>query len=177
MCGKYFISELFDLTDYRKVLNRKYDQLVLDLVTKGDILPSSLCLVRDESFNLDLMKWQYEIFNRKVINSRCESINNYYSDDYLNHKCLILASGFYEFDENKKPHTIQTEDAICYLAGLYQIKDGKKYFSIITKQATSTKHIHERVPVVFNKRQALQYLNSKQDISILLKNNPSFIIK
>lgn len=179
MCGQYILKDDIGINQYKAILSEMYDQETIDLLKCGDIAPSNLCLVRDENFNIDIMKWQYKLFGRNLVNIRSESIKDkdLYKEDYQSHKCVILANGFYEWDTNHQRYYIHTNDSACYFAGIYQIIDGKKNFTIITRKATTTLKIHNRVPIVLNKRQAIEYLQSNDDYSFFDKYQPELTIE
>ena len=179
MCGRVWLAPETDLEKYRKILADKFDQETLKLWKKiGEFYPSDLLLVIDSANNITLMKWGYDVFTRKVINTRIESIRDkkIYTEDYLNHRCLIPASGFYEWDSNKRKCYFHTDDSIFYLAGIYQETDGIEQCSILTKEATSTKAIHNRIPIVMNRQQAASYLN-KPDFELLTGNAPDLKVE
>jgi len=173
MCGRYFFAENIDISKYVKILEKNYDQLSFDLLTIGEVKPSNVALTFVQE-GPDLAKWGYHFNNRLLINARSESlIKGMYQQDKQN-KIIIPASGFYEWDENKKRYYYTLDDQIIYMAGIYQPTSLFKDFSIITKQATDTLAIHDRVPIILNKQQAIDYLNNKLDIKDLPKENPHF---
>jgi putative SOS response-associated peptidase YedK len=175
MCGRYYFDESIDISKILEVLEKKYDQNTLDLLSTGEIFPSNISLVFANN-DYYLMKWGYSLNKRNLINTRIETIRDtdIYKEDYLNHKCVIIASGFYEWDKHKKRHYITTGDDIIYFAGIYQ-KDNPVYnYSIITTEATSTKSIHNRVPIVLNKDEIDNYLNNRYSINQLIELQPVF---
>ncbi len=179
MCGRYVISEDIDLSRFEKILSDNYSQETLRLWKRnGEIFPSDIIMVINNANEVVLMHWGYLLFNRKIINTRIESIRDkqLYSNDFACHRCLIPASGFYEWDSEKRKCYFHTSDKIMYLAGIYQETDGLPNCSIITRQATSTRHIHDRIPVVLNRQQAADYLN-RADIDALLETSPEFTIE
>ena len=179
MCGRVWLAPETDLEKYQKILADKFDQETLKLWKKtGEFYPSDLLLTIDSTNNITLMKWGYDVFSRKVINTRIESIRDkkFYTEDYLNHRCLIPASGFYEWDSKKRKCYFHTDDGIFYLAGIYQETEGIEQCSILTKEATSTKAIHNRIPIVLNRQQAASYLN-KPDFDLLVSNAPEFTVE
>jgi len=176
MCGRYYFAESIDIAKILKVLEKKYDQKTLDLMSTGEIFPSNISLVFADN-DYQLMKWGYSLNKRNLINTRIETIRdtNIYREDYQNHKCVIVASGFYEWDRHKKRHYIHTTDKIIYFAGIYQ-KDSPLYnYSIITTEAVSTKNIHNRVPVILNKDEVRNYLANRYSIEQLIDLQPALI--
>ena len=179
MCGRVWLVPETDLEKYQKILADKFSQEILKLWKKtGEFYPSDLLLTIDNRNNVTLMKWGYDIFNRKVINTRIESIRDkkIYTSDYISHRCLIPASGFYEWDHNKRKCYFHTDDNIFYLAGIYQETDGIEQCSILTKEATSTKGIHDRIPIVLTRKDAASYLN-RPDMDLLFNNHADFTVE
>ncbi len=178
MCGRYFFDENIAMEQYHKLLERKYDQTVLDLWAKGEVFPSSVALVLGKDMEPLLMNWGMELFNRRMINSRLESIRdkNYYRAIFENNPCVVVVSGFYEWNSQKKRHYVHTDDRLIYLAALYQPADELADFSIITKPATATASIHERAPVIMNRQQAEQFI-AAPSVSDLFSYDPGVIIE
>lgn len=179
MCGRYVLSEELDLSIYEKILADKFSQETLKLWKRtGEFFPSDIILTIDNKNEITLMKWGYELFNRKVINTRIESIRDkrIYTSDFKNNRCLIPASGFFEWDSQKNKCYFHTEDNIIYLAGIYQNNETINNCSILTKEATSTSNIHDRIPIVLDRKQAANYLN-KADLASLFNNAPVFTIE
>lgn len=161
MCGRFFFAETIDLTAYHKILERKYDPIPLNLWKRsGEVFPGDVILTVNQRFEPCLMKWSYDLFGRNLINTRLESLEqkDFYRNDYRQHRCLIIASGFYEWDSHKQRWYLHTDHDPLFLAGIYQNKNGSECCSIITKPATKSAAIHDRCPVIFNKEQAKAYL-------------------
>ena len=173
MCGRFFFSENIALDKYHRILKRKYDQTTLNLWKTGEVFPNDIVVVIDNRNNPQLMKWSFNLFSRKIINSRIESIKEkaYYHEFIQKYRCLIPVSGFYEWNANKEKHYIHTNEEMFYLDGIYQTTDALSNFSIITKPATQTSSIHNRCPIIFNENQARSYLK-EFNIMDLLTNNP-----
>ena len=176
MCGRYFFSENIDLTPYLRILNRKYDQLTLDLLCRGEVRPGQIALTADAN-DLYLMRWGYQANGRRLINSRFESLttNPAYRCDYQQNRCVILASGFYEWRDEER-YYLHTDEPLIYLAALYQKQSDFPGFSIITRSATSTRDLHPRIPLVLNRDQAYGYLRHELDQEALLAIQPDFRI-
>jgi putative SOS response-associated peptidase YedK len=177
MCGRYFFAENIDTSRYLKILERKHDQQILDLWQKGEVCPGQIALVELDQ-DCELMKWNYQLFDRALINTRLESIRDkrFYQQDYREHRCVVVASGFYEW-KDKQRHYLTTDSPVIYLAAIYQTTDDLSRFSIITKEATSTRDIHHRVPIVLDYRQAEAYLKGKMTLTQLEDLRPHFEIR
>ena len=142
-------------------------------------------------------KWGFmpEFTSRPLINARGETVDEkstFYSA-FLNRRCLIPASSFYEWKEvregkSKQKYTIKVEDKkIISFAGLYSTyQEGKKEvncFVIITRPAPSSlQPVHDRMPVILNKAQEnvwLQTDSAPEELKNILldSRNPELNIK
>ena len=174
MCGRFYFDPYIDLSKISKSI--KPEQL--SLFRPGEISPGSLSFCITVS-NTQLMNWGYNLFDRKLINTRIESIRDkdIYNHDYKNNKCLIIVSGFYEWDQDKKRYFITRNTTPFYLAAIYQNSSPFSNFSIITKEASQTKEIHQRIPITFDKYSATNYLNNQYTINQLIDLKQELIIK
>lgn len=113
------------------------------------------------------MKWGFipswakdEKIGYKMINSRSETVfeKPSFKSAIKNSRCLIPATGFYEWDEKKNAHLFQLEgDKYFAMAGIYSLWKNPQgeilpTCSIITTEANSVvKKVHERMPVIIDK--------------------------
>ena len=80
------------------------------------------------------------------------------------YRCLIIADGYYEWKREKSIKTPyyfeRQDDETIFFAGIYKTKQ----FCIVTREATSNVgDIHDRQPVIINKKDLNDYLNLKSD--------------
>lgn len=151
MCSRYYIK------------HKMYDNLPAFLIAAdsrrytGDIRPSEKAMIiRKGSKGLEIgdLSWGYPSKNNSglVINARVESLHDkpMFCDDVMNRRCLIPASGFYEWDKEKQKATISVQDEqLIYFAGIYSIRSGMERFVIITREASEEmSRIHERMPLI-----------------------------
>lgn len=151
MCSRYYIRhEMYEHlpvflmdADYRRYL--------------GDICPTEKALViRRGSTGMETgeLSWGYPSKNNSglVINARAESLHEkpMFCDDIINRRCLVPASGFYEWDKDKQKAVISVrEDPLIYFAGIYGIRSGMERFVIITREASEDMgRIHDRMPLI-----------------------------
>jgi len=133
---------------------------------------------------LDLYRWGLIPFwakdsslGDKMINARSETLTEKpaFNNAFMNHRCLILCSGFYEW-QSKMPfyfHLKNTE--IMALAGLYSKwenpADGEKIntCTIITTNANDlVKEYHHRMPVILPKEAFKEWLDpGNTDVDLL----------
>lgn len=175
MCGRYVLSDQAVLDNYWAELTLKYGGDLLKTLKFGEIFPHTFNVVLDKEASPSIMKWEYNVFNRQVINTRIESIRDksFYRNAF---RCLIPATGFYEWDKEKNRYLIHDNDALFFMAGIYQQENDQYNYSVITRPASQTRYIHERAPVIMNREEAREYLK-KMDIDAMIRNNPDMQIE
>ncbi|MBE6125185.1 MAG: SOS response-associated peptidase [Erysipelotrichaceae bacterium] len=175
MCGRYVLSDQAVLDNYWAELTLKYGGDLLKTLKFGEIFPHTFNVVLDKDASPSIMKWEYNVFNRQVINTRIESIRD--KSFYRNaSRCLIPATGFYEWDKDKNRYLIHNNDSLFFMAGIYQQENDQYNYSVITRPASQTLYIHERAPVIMNREEAREYLK-KMDIDAIIRNNPDMQIE
>lgn len=106
---------------------------------------------------------------KQVINARAETLSTkpYFRDAFADHRCLVLADGFYEWQRNGKikiPYRIQRKDGQPFaFAGLYDVRPingtPQPCFTIITTDANHVvAPIHDRMPVMLTQEQERLWL-------------------
>ena len=122
-----------------------------------DILPSEKALIlRKGGARIEggVLSWGYPSKHSGglVINARVETLleKPMFCDDVMHRRCLIPASGFYEWDRTKQKANIQVPDEqLIYFAGIYGIREGVERFVIITREAAGEMcRIHKRMPLI-----------------------------
>ncbi len=105
----------------------------------------------------------------KMINARSETVleKPAFKDAVRYRRCLIPASGFYEWKSrkgNKIPTYFYPTKDLFLFAGIWEVWTGKggeeiRSFSILTKSAVSPiSEIHHRMPIVLNYEEAETWL-------------------
>ena len=175
MCGRYVLSDQAVLDNYWAELTLKYGGDLLKTLKFGEVFPHTFNVVLDKDASPSIMKWEYNVFNRQVINTRIESIRD--KSFYRNaSRCLIPATGFYEWDKDKNRYLIHNNDSLFFMAGIYQQENDQYNYSVITRPASQTLYIHERAPVIMSREEAREYLK-KMDIDAMIRNNPDMQIE
>ncbi len=150
MCGRFHLG--FSEKETQALLRDTPDEQRVKL-RFGDIYPTSFAPVMTAEECL-AARWGFERFDRKgvFINARAETVTQKQSfgKSFLERRCLIPASGFYEWDSQKKKHYFTRKDGnLLYLCGFYRIEDGEPRFIILTKNATTpVAKYHSRIPVI-----------------------------
>ncbi len=111
------------------------------------------------------VKWGFDgpYGKQLLINARAETVAEkpFFADDFARARCVIPCSGFYEWDNDKNKHLFMRKDGgVLYLAGFCKRQDTER-FIILTKPATMpVAEYHHRIPVLLNKTDKSDYLNS-----------------
>jgi putative SOS response-associated peptidase YedK len=143
---------------------------------------------QDGSNILQTMKWGLIPFwakdpkiGNKLFNARIETIDEKpsFRDSFHKRRCLIPASFFYEWQEvdgKKIPHKFfLKENKYFAMASIYDIWKDPNGVSIPTFTILTTtpndivKPIHERMPVILDKREEQKWLDPTADLVSLKK--------
>ena len=162
MCGRFHFGILPD----KKGEQIKQRAEKLNLVYKqGEIFPTDnvLCIIPKESkIDLSVMKWG---INSKslLINARVETIEDRPTYNGIkNNRCAVICNGFYEWDKQKNKYYINFDEEYMYLACIFNEENEL----VILTQASSGEfeNIHDRVPIIMNQEEMINYIHSKKDI-------------
>lgn len=178
MCGRYG----FTIKNAQEVYNRFEVENKLDTLKSDENIPPGTLqpvISRNSPNKISLMFWgliphwahdMSQSFN--TINARAEGIENKpaYKKPFRFQRCLIPATGFYEWDKSTKPSTpyyFELKDKSLFaMAGLYDIwkdpKAGKELYSftiITTTPNDVVSPVHHRMPVILSKEDEDFWLN------------------
>ena len=181
MCGRFVIGG-----DFRDKLN----ELIAaeGIIYSGlpyqesgqDVFPSESSLVihtGDRKLLAVEMLWGFSNPYRKglIINARAETVRekNLFADSIMNRRCLIPASGFYEWDPYKARFRFShPDDELLLLAGIYHEEHGAPapHYTILTTQANESMiPVHDRMPVIISRDEIHPWLNDNEKLSDFLE--------
>lgn len=179
MCGRFYVDEKTEKEIWSIV--RDVDRR-LRLPTVGDIRPSETSVIirgsNKQSLNVEVMRWGYKQISGSglIINARAESAIDkpLFRDSILQRRCVIPASGFYEWNRQKEKVTFKrTDDAVLYMAGFYQrYEQGNRFVILTTGANDSMKPIHDRMPVVLEKAEMEDWIYNTAFMEYALKRIP-----
>lgn len=179
MCGRFVIGG-----DFRDKLN--------ELIAAEGILPSDLpykesgqdVFPAESTFVIHSggrhllageMLWGFSNPYRKglIINARAETVQekNLFADSIKNRRCIIPASGFYEWDPYKARFRFTDPmNELLLLAGIYHEEQGKPHYTILTTQANeSMQRVHDRMPVMISREEITPWLNDNERLTGFLE--------
>lgn len=188
MCGRFYIdADAEFLLRYFKI---KYKPTVaIDHKVVYPTQPSPVVIdVKDER-RIGSMTWGFKIpgTGKPIINARAEtvSVKTLFREAFMMRRCLIPASGFYEWSmyENVKPKSqydiSAVDEPLIGMAGIYQKQmdetgQVKWVFSVVTREADDAmKKIHSRMPLLIHPDDFDLWLKTTSDldkVSDLLSN-------
>ncbi len=189
MCGRYYID--IDNEEFKRIIEEAQKNIYENYKT-GEIFPTNIAPIYIEDNNKMkpiLAKWGFPKWDGKgvIINARAESINekHLFKKLFSHKRCIVPASYYFEWkkeEHDKDKYKINNPGSNIYMAGLYDVVTNKEnkqlslfesnmdiFYTIITRNANnSVSHIHNRMPLIFNKEEKNEWLNG-QDIERLMK--------
>ena len=121
------------------------------------------------------MRWGFDNPYSKglIINARAETARekNLFHDGVMNRRCVIPASGFYEWDAYKSRFRFFLPgNKLILLAGLYREEQGMPRYTILTTEANeSMKPVHDRMPLMIGKDEIRPWLTDNDRLSEFLE--------
>ena len=175
MCCRYYMElspelrPIIEEANRSSLLARMISILARPMVTEGEVRPSdivpTLASDRRKKPAVFPMVWGFAGRNSLLVNARSETAKERptFQDSWRNHRCVIPASWYFEWEHLINPdgkkrtgakYSIQpTGSRMMYLAGLYRMeeKDGLRYpvFVVLTREPwEEIRFIHDRMPVI-----------------------------
>ncbi|MDR2461413.1 MAG: SOS response-associated peptidase [Deltaproteobacteria bacterium] len=206
MCGRFATIDLEQQNPVTELIENflsSPESQGLDLKLKGDVFPTDSVpvLIFHGKLIAKAMTWGFPGFPQKnkmmgkskpkpLINTRCETALELktWHDATLNRRCLIPASGFYEWKRqgNKvlAKYLLYLKDvSTIFLGGIYneisREEEKLPHFSIMTKAANgSMSDIHDRMPLIVRPSKFSVWFSNDfsalfaQDSIVLSRRNP-----
>lgn len=163
MCGRYFVDQ--ELADLLSSLNQAWPAPA----KAGDIHPAENALVWKLENNravLRQMAWGFLKGPGKelLINCRAETAldRHTFRESVLARRCVIPASGFYEWDRAKNKVTFRgLGKSFLYMGGIYDRFGDELRFTVLTTAADQTvSKVHDRMPLVLERKEAMEWLSA-----------------
>lgn len=175
MCGRYYIDPEDNIEE---LLAIPIAASGMEAKRYGEIRPADTALVlannRNKQQRLFPMKWGFPRPDGKLlmINARSETAQEKaaFADSAKNRRCIIPASGYYEWGKKDKETGKKQKYAfsqpgsrLIYMAGLYMVEEETHtpYYTILTRDAVpEIAEIHGRMPVVLPENLLADWLSS-----------------
>lgn len=185
MCGRYYVDDSTS-KEIRKILEQ-LDAKVKDFPKlTGEIFPSMpapVLAAPDRKIAPDIFKWGFPGFKGKsvIINARSETAfeKPMFRESLLSRRCIIPASGFYEWDSSKNKIFFSVKNSgILYMAGLYNNFKGENRFVILTTEANSSiADVHDRMPLVLTEDAMESWLLDSSGTDRILRSEPPVLAR
>lgn len=169
MCSRYFVTNPLAGTDGGRWELRPGDRA--DVLTAGP----------DGRPVRQVQIWGFSDVPQlgTVFNARSESAlqKRLFQDSLLKRRCVVLASGFYEWNQAKEKAVFEHLDGrMLYFAGFFDYR-GQDFaiprFVILTTEANdSMKSIHDRMPLLLREEQIEDWLFKGELLEQFLKQKP-----
>lgn len=187
MCGRYTYTQIPELDEDAVVFP---DGKEIPLIPRYNIAPTNYAPVITQRApkNIHFFRWgliphwaKDEKIGYKLINARSETVleKPSFRDSVLEQRCLVPADSFYEWKKitgGKQPYRIGTNGfKPFYMAGLtskWRTQEGLTLhtYTILTTSANEMMEgLHNRMPVILDKAQAVKWLSPTRDPSLLIE--------
>lgn len=179
MCGRYYIDP--DMMDEMQKIVPGAKREIWEGKEKQDIYPTNTVPViekTEEGLKMSRFKWGYPGIQGKgvLINARAETVIHkpLFRQGITRHRIVIPASGFYEWNRNKEKSTFTGENSrILFMAGFYDCFSDENRFVILTTAANESMiEVHERMPLIIEKKQLEQWFDDERMEELLYKVPP-----
>ncbi|MCI7258519.1 MAG: SOS response-associated peptidase, partial [Ruminococcus sp.] len=160
MCGRYQFSadEYKEIRQIVRDAQRRSEGNELNFPMAGDICPSQVAPVlvsRGEKIVGEFQQWGLPGFRgrQQIINARAETVTEkpMFRRSIAFQRCVIPATGFYEWDAAKHKYFFQMAGQPIYLAGIYDNINSVNCFIILTTAPNdSVAPIHDRMPLLLS---------------------------
>ncbi len=178
MCGRYLLSTQ-EYKEFQEIVRdaqrRSYGQHNELNFPAGDIAPTNEAPVLISSGNKivsEFQRWGIPGWRGGLmINARAETVcvKPMFRRSMAAQRCVIPASGYYEWDAGRHKYFFQLPGKPIYLAGVYDNCEGNNCFVILTTAPNEVvKDIHDRMPLILNHDQVRPWLTDAQSALSLL---------
>lgn len=179
MCGRYLFStqeykELRQIVrDAQRHSNGQHNELNFPMA--GDIAPTAqapVLIARGDKVVAEFQRWGIPGWRGGLmINARAETVceKPMFRRSMAAQRCVIPASGYYEWDAGKHKYFFHLPGKPIYLAGIYDNIEGVNCFVVLTTAPNETiQDIHDRMPLILSHEQVRPWLTDAQSALQLL---------
>lgn len=152
MCGRFTVT-----ATPHELLNRFGVAINSNLAPRWNVAPTqSTPIIKSHGMTNEMAMARFGLdgvlAHKSLINARSETITEKptFAKAFESQRCLVVASGWYEWKEKGKPYHIQLNDGrVMGFAGLAYKRGRTNSFVIVTSAATGAlADIHHRTPLV-----------------------------
>ncbi len=191
MCGRYYIDD--DTTEeIEKLIRQAQEKLsqktasALLQIQKTDIHPADqapILLAEGGAIGCAWLPWGFPLpqgsGKKLVFNARCESAAEkpLFREGILHRRAIIPASAFYEWDSRKTKYTFRSKSREpFFMAGCCRpYQDGEHFVILTTAANNSMEPVHDRMPLILSKQDAVNWILDPGRTDELLKKVPALL--
>lgn len=164
MCGRYSLFTGDELAEIQQIIRQVDGQ-----IKTGEIFPTNqapILVAQGDSLAAQAVGWGFPRFGSSgvIINARSETAGEKrtFKNCLTARRCVVPSTGFYEWDGQKQKFQFREPGrGVLYMAGLYNDFDGERRFVILTTAANaSMADIHDRMPVILQRGELLDWVGS-----------------
>ena len=115
-----------------------------------------------------------------IINARAETAREKvsFSDSIAKRRCVIPASGFYEWDPYKARYRFTSpEGGLLLLAGIYREEQGAPRFTVLTTEANDSMiGVHDRMPVMIGRKEIRPWIEDDSKLTDFLSRKQAALV-
>ena len=183
MCGRYLFSTQ-EYKEFRQIVRdaqrrSRGQHNELNFPMAVDIAPTNeapVLVASGDKVVAEFQRWGIPGWRGGLmINARAETVceKPMFRRSMAAQRCVIPASGYYEWDAGKHKYFFQLPGKPIYLAGIYDNIEGVNCFMVLTTAPNETvKDIHDRMPLILTHEQVRPWLTDSQAALQLLTISP-----
>ena len=173
MCGRYQFStgeykEFQQIVrDAQRRSSGQHNELNFPMA--GDIAPTDeapVLVASGSKVVAEFQRWGIPGWRGGLmINARAETVceKPMFRRSIAAQRCVVPATGYYEWDKEKHKYFFQIPGKPLYLAGIFDNVEGVNCFVVLTTKPNTTVHdIHDRMPLLLSSEQIRPWLTSAQ---------------
>lgn len=171
MCGRYTIFTDQQNDEMADILQQVQNQVKTDEIYPTNPAPVILA-DKVQAFYWGFLKFKS---TGVIINARAETVaeKKVFKNSLAKRRCIIPATGFYEWKNKQKYYFIIPNQPVLYMAGIYNEFHKKPHFIILTTAANaSVEKIHDRMPLVLEKTMVEDWILNDKNITHILQSVP-----
>lgn len=186
MCGRYNFSAE-QSAEIRQIIQEVQDKFGISAVRairSGDITPGCkmpVLMASEAGPTPELLVWGYRTPKSLLINARVETALDKptFAESTRYRHCAIPTTGFFEWDGYKRKYLFSLPEAnALYLAGIYDVRGGIPCYCILTTAANdSMRDVHDRMPLVLERKQVEPWLYDMKETKQFLSMTPPSLRK
>ena len=184
MCGRFYVDDEME-EEIIKICNT----IDKKKMAHGDVAPTDKALLlckeqEKEDITGITGAFGYKVHDRVIFNARSETVweKPLFKNDFMNHRCIIPARSFYEWNHKKEKFVIsaKSKSDVLYFGGIYRkTMTGNEFVILTTEAVGKMKEIHDRMPLsisrkeingwIYDNKEAMQYLVSEGNTDIEIR--------